>query len=372
MGGSIFPAGADKGPEHQNGPPSSQADPEGPVESPSELADPGAPAEPERRPADADAPAGPQDGRATASFTEPEPATQDNAQYWAPIIVDKPIIDFEPKPPTSSRLYLPDTIFDGWSTDHFTVRLASVRGYSHRYDGLPRQDAAEVVFHQESGAILFAVADGVSGASESHLGATMACLTAVQMMKRQLSTASRAIDLLQVVQAAAERLTASAAEQLGQNQPTPAAVIGLFATTLVTGYVRSSPEGADLTMVQVGDSSAWVLHHNRYSPILGRKDDPHSPVVSSEVSPLPRIPEHLTPAEFRLAPDKVLLVGTDGFGDPLGDGEGRVGHLFARHLRTPPPARGLAHLLDFSRDTFDDDRTLVVVWQKANRPEVPP
>jgi hypothetical protein len=29
-------------------------------------------------------------------------------------------------------------------------------------------------------------------------------------------------------------------------------------------------------------------------------------------------------------------------------------------------------LLDFSRDTFDDDRTLIAIWPKANGPEVPP
>ena len=88
-------------------------------------------------------------------------------------------MDFEPKPP-SSRYYLPDTIFDGWSTEHFTIRLASVRGYSHRYRGVPRQDDAEVVFHPESGTVLFAVADGVAGASEPHVGAVTACLRAIE------------------------------------------------------------------------------------------------------------------------------------------------------------------------------------------------
>jgi hypothetical protein len=58
----------------------------------------------------------------------------------------------------------------------------------------------------------------------------------------------------------------------------------------------------------------------------------------------------------------VLLVGTDGFGDPLGDGDGKVGQLFAEHLKMPPPPRALAHLLDFSRETFDDDRTLLAIW----------
>jgi hypothetical protein len=69
-----------------------------------------------------------------------------------------------------------------------------------------------------------------------------------------------------------------------------------------------------------------------------------------------------------LAPGEVLLVGTDGFGDPLGAGDGAVGALFAGALRVPPPPLGLAHLLDFSRETFDDDRTLVAVWPLGVRP----
>jgi hypothetical protein len=33
-------------------------------------------------------------------------------------------------------------------------------------------------------------------------------------------------------------------------------------------------------------------------------------------------------------------------------------------LAEPPPILGLAHAVDFSRETFDDDRTLVAVWPR--------
>lgn len=336
---------------------------------PADVTDPAAAGEPPGGPPHHDPPAEPSDWPISVSFTEP-PATPDNARRWAPIIVDEPIIDFEPKPP-SSRFYLPDTIFDGWSTDHFTIRLASVRGYSHRYRGIPRQDAAQVVFHPESGTVLFAVADGVSGASESHVGATVACSRAIETMQSQLNS-DHAIDLAYVVQVTAQRLTVQAADLLDQDQPTLATVEDLLATTLVAGFIQPGPEGAAGAIVQIGDSGAWVLHGNRYHPALGQKNDPNAQVISSAVSPLPRIPEHLAPIKFSLSLDAVLLIGTDGFGDPLGDGKGKIGQLFAEHLRTPLPARGLAHLLDFSRDTFDDDRALIAIWPKANGPEVPP
>jgi hypothetical protein len=37
----------------------------------------------------------------------------------------------------------------------------------------------------------------------------------------------------------------------------------------------------------------------------------------------------------------------------------------------PLPGRALAHLLDFSRETFDDDRTLVALWPRLPGPEAP-
>jgi len=45
--------------------------------------------------------------------------------------------------------------------------------------------------------------------------------------------------------------------------------------------------------------------------------------------------------------------------------------LLADCLRTPPPPRAFAHVLDFSRETFDDDRTLVSIWPRTADREVP-
>jgi hypothetical protein len=61
-----------------------------------------------------------------------------------------------------------------------------------------------------------------------------------------------------------------------------------------------------------------------------------------------------------------LLIGTDGIGDPLGAGQGGVGDLFRDVLTKPtvPSLIEFAHAVDFSRETFDDDRTLVAVWPR--------
>ena len=114
-------------------------------------------------------------------------ASSPGSGRWAPIVVDEPIFEFEPKPPRPSDTYRPDTTFDGWSTARFTVRLASVRGYSHRYSGAPRQDDASVACDPASGAVIFTVADGVSSAEQSHLGAAAACHGALNNAARQLA-----------------------------------------------------------------------------------------------------------------------------------------------------------------------------------------
>jgi serine/threonine protein phosphatase PrpC len=290
---------------------------------------------------------------------------------WAPVVIDEPIFDFEPRPAQPSDLYRPDTVFDGWSTDDFIVRMASVRGYSHRYSGVPRQDDAAVACDPVSGAAIFAVADGVSSASQSHLGAAAACQTALNNVTRQLATGRQPIDWALVVAAAANWLTATAAELLDQDHPEPDAVEKLLATTLIAGCVMPTDDGLTVSIIQIGDSSAWILQDERYRSVLEKKHNPDAQIISSAVSPLPRIPDYLEPAEFQLSEDSVLLVGTDGFGDPLGDGDGKIGHLFAGHLRNPPAPRALAHLLDFSRETFDDDRTLLGIWPLANRQEPP-
>jgi serine/threonine protein phosphatase PrpC len=276
--------------------------------------------------------------------------------------VGEPIFDFEAKPPSPTDAYRPDTIFDGWSAGQYTVRMASVRGYSHRYQGTPRQDDAAVAFDPASGALIFAVADGVSSAQESHLGAAVACHSALRDARWQLASEQSSIDWAQVVKSAADELSAFAIALLDDDQPEPEAVEALLATTLIAGSVMPTRLGPLVSMIQIGDSSSWILRDGRYEPVLAQKNHPDAAVISTAVSPLPRIPAQLAPVQFHLPPDSVLLIGTDGFGDPLGDGDGKVGQMFARHLATPPPARALAHLLDFSRETFDDDRTLLAIW----------
>ncbi|HTS98252.1 MAG TPA: protein phosphatase 2C domain-containing protein [Streptosporangiaceae bacterium] len=291
-------------------------------------------------------------------------AVPDNRSQWLPIVVDNKIEEFEPVPP-DIRPYRPDTVCDGWSSEQMTVRMASVRGYLHRYNGTPRQDDADLGFDADTGAVVFAVADGLSSASHAHLGATAACRAAVEAILRDLGPAQAGPDWPGVMDAAASAVTARAGRHLGR-PVSQDEVEDLMATTLVAGYLRPSDGGLAGSVAAVGDSSAWLHRAGSYKPVLAVKESEN--LVSSAVSPLPRTPESLDSVPVRLDADSVLLIGTDGFGDPLGDGDGMIGQLFTSYLVMPPPPDEFAHLLDFSRETFDDDRTLIAIWPRSGQP----
>jgi serine/threonine protein phosphatase PrpC len=257
---------------------------------------------------------------------------------------------------------------DGWGTDRFILRAASLRGQLHRYLGVPRQDDLALSYHHASGRLVVAVADGLSVAAQSHFGATMAVRYAVQWLTERLSADDSVvtIDWLELFQHTAWQIV----EQGGllfafERSVEPAkAAENILATTLVCAVIDFPREGGVTTVraACVGDSSVWVLTDRTYSQVLGGKGEAENSIASSEVLGLPRVPLRVSPTTVEIPIGGVILVGTDGFGDPLGIGEGAVGQLFAQKLVHPPTMIEFAHLLDFSRETFDDDRTLVAVW----------
>ncbi|MEU9118855.1 protein phosphatase 2C domain-containing protein [Streptomyces sp. NPDC048506] len=303
------------------------------------------------------------DGSAAAPLppAAPEPAP------WRRITVGTPGPEFEARPPGQYAFDFPDTECDGWSSPSLTLRFASVRGAKHRYYRQPRQDSARAAVHEPTGSIAFAVADGVSSAVNSEFGAVEACRAALERMLQLLSQDQGQLNFREVAQHAAERLRELAQWRLDGKEPEVGEVAGLYATTLVAGVVRPDPAGPVVELCRIGDSGAWVLDSpsGRYQPLVGSKTGSDSLLVSNEVTPLPHVPDPLECLSVRLTAHQALLVGSDGFADPLGDGDGLVGALFAHHLAAPPPPPWLAHLLDFSRETFDDDRTLLVVWPHA-------
>jgi serine/threonine protein phosphatase PrpC len=268
-----------------------------------------------------------------------------------PLTIGEPAPAIEPRLATGEP-YRPDTIADGGSAFGLTVRAASVRGLAKRFVGGPRQDDMCLAVHEATGTLIAAVADGVSAAARSDLGAALAVRYATAAVARQLDDG--AIDWPNVFEQAAWALLSEEGRMDG--------AAGSLATTLLVAAVSMpDPDAVTVQVAAVGDSPAIRLHGRDYDPIVGQPahvDD----LIGGGVLALPRDAGEPELATRTLEPGDALLLCTDGVALPLAGGKGELGRALARELASPPDVVDFARLLDFSRSSYDDDRTLIAVW----------
>jgi serine/threonine protein phosphatase PrpC len=273
-----------------------------------------------------------------------------------------PVTIGEPAAAIEARLaaaepYRPDTIADGGSAFGLTVRAASVRGLYKRYTGGPRQDDICLRLHADSGTLIAAVADGVSGAARSDLGAALAVRYATAAVARFLDSGSGSIDWTAVFEHAAWALIEEHRRASGDGDAGVEEAGRALATTLLVAVVC----GSDVEVAAVGDSPAFVLAGKDYDALVGEPEHLDG-LVGGGVDALPRSTGDVRVASRSLDAGAVLLLCTDGLAMPLAGGTGEVGRALARELARPPDVVDFARLLDFSRSTYDDDRSLIAVW----------
>jgi serine/threonine protein phosphatase PrpC len=266
-----------------------------------------------------------------------------------------PLTIGDPAPAIEPRLaagepYRPDTIADGGSAFGLTVRAASVRGLSKRYVGGARQDDLCLGMHPGTSTLIAAVADGVSAAPRSDLGAALAVRYAAAAVARQLDDG--AIDWPGVFEQAAWALVSE-----GRRMDLDPAAL---ATTLLVAAV-SVGDVVSVEVAAVGDSPAFRLHGRAYDPVVDSQPSEDG-LIGGGVAALPRDGREVIVGSCTLGPRDALLLCTDGVSLPLAGGQGELARVLARELGTPPDVVDFARLLDFSRSTYDDDRTLIAVW----------
>jgi hypothetical protein len=280
-----------------------------------------------------------------------------------------PVTIGEPSPAIDVRLaggepYRPDAIADGGGAFGMVVRAASVRGLAKRYAGAPRQDDLCLRLHEPSRTLIAAVADGVSGASRSDLGAALAVRHATAAVARQLNGGARDLDWRAVFDQAGWALVEEHRRFAGDPKAGVDEACESLATTLVLAALHVPDDGAHAARVQlaaVGDSPALALSGREFSTIIGSPGGADG-LLGGAVEALPRFVRGVSEAECMLESGSVLLLCTDGLALPLAGGDGDVGRTLARELAVPPDIIDFARLLDFSRSTYDDDRTLVAIW----------
>jgi serine/threonine protein phosphatase PrpC len=278
-----------------------------------------------------------------------------------------PVTIGEPAPTVEVRFgdaepYRPDTLADGGTALGLTVRAASVRGLAKRYAGGPRQDDVCLRLHDPSRTLIAAVADGVSEAPRSHLGAALAVRYATAALARQLDAGEvDSLDWTAVFDQAAWSLV----EEQRRSGASPDAGVDeaarSLATTLLVAAIVAGEGEARVQVAAVGDSPCLLLRRREYDAIVGAPDS-RDGLIGGGVQSLPLGARAVETGSCTLEPGSVLLLCTDGLALPLGDGRGEVGRVLARELASPPDVVDFARLLDFSRSTYDDDRSLVAVW----------
>jgi Protein phosphatase 2C len=276
-----------------------------------------------------------------------------------PVTIGEPAAAIEPILAATDP-YRPDTIADGGTAFGLTVRAASVRGLYKRYTGGPRQDDVCLRLHADTGTLIAAVADGVSGAPRSDLGAALAVRYATAAVARQLD-GDAALDWTGVFEQAAWALVEEHRRASGDAGAGVDEASASLATTLLVATVR----GAEVEVAAVGDSPAFVLTGKDYDAVVGSQESVDG-LLGGGVQALPRATGAVQFSRCALDPAAVLLLCTDGVALPLAGGPGEVGRVLARELARPPDVVDFARLLDFSRSTYDDDRSLIAVWGAAS------
>lgn len=276
-----------------------------------------------------------------------------------PFVIGEAAVPFEAGL-SSGEPYRPDTIVDGGTVFGLTVRAASVRGLGKRFSGRPRQDDVCLGRHEPTRTLIAAVADGVSGAARSDLAAALAVRHAVAAVARQLDRGED-LDWQQVFGQAAWALVEEHRRASGERDASGEQAAVTLSTTLLVAAVRAGDHGgAHVQLAHVGDSPASLLAKGRFEPLLGSAAA--GTLVGGAVQALPRAAGAAGVTRCELRSPGVLVLSTDGFAMPLAEGDGEVGSVFARELVRAPAILDFARLLDFSRATYDDDRSLIAVW----------
>ena len=313
--------------------------------------------QPELAPAEPQAPA----PRPGAAGGRPAARKRRTRLRRGPLTIGEPSARIDPRL-ASAEPYRPDTIADGGEAFGLTVRAASVRGLYKRYVGGPRQDDLCLRVHEPTQTLIVAVADGVSGAPRSDLGAALAVRHAIAAVARQLDADQRGLEWGEVFDQAAWALVEQQRRDSAEADAGVEAAAAALATTLVVATLCER----EVRAAAVGDSPAFLLSGGEFELVVGDTQSGDE-LAGGVVRSLPRHPRPVDSATCTLGPQSVLLLCSDGLALPLGDGRGEVGWTFARELRRPPDIVDFARLLDFSRSTYDDDRTLVAVWPERKR-----
>lgn len=262
------------------------------------------------------------------------------------------------------------TVGDPAGTPRLTVRAASARGLAHQQYGDPRQDDHGMAFTTDGTQLVAVVCDGVSSGTWSHLAARIGAEDGSLLVARLLETTPAAeIDWLEVF-GRLSRTMHDLCATLPSHDPqdvelTDRQVADKMATTIIIAVIGITTDDGThpVTVVRFGDTSGWILDEDEGWIALGDIKNEGATIAESGTPCLPFVPAEAPPVvETRLGPGGVLVLMTDGVGDPLGSGRGEVGTALGRLWAQPPHPLEFASQVCFGRKSYDDDRGVLAIW----------
>ncbi|MET7981166.1 PP2C family serine/threonine-protein phosphatase [Streptomyces sp. NPDC005281] len=263
----------------------------------------------------------------------------------------------------------PDMVVDGAGYGALTVRAASVRGDSHRYQGEPRQDSLAVVrlgAPGPDGLLLLAVADGVGSAARSHIGSQEACrLAAMELdgVSAELSEALRAGDrpgFAALADTAVGRVATLLAHRAREHGDDPAA----YATTLRALLVPLDPRVRVRGFLAVGDGGTALLRAGEWNLSLTDPEHEGDGMIDTRTAALPHGHRARALLLAPALPGDVLVLCTDGLSTPLAGDAGMRDFLASGWGRESAPAPAdFLWQVQYRVKSYDDDRTAVVLWE---------
>jgi serine/threonine protein phosphatase PrpC len=281
---------------------------------------------------------------------------------------------------------------DGGDTARFCLRVASVAGIRHRLARVSSDDAYAWALLPEDGGLVLGVADGIGSVSRGGQGAELAVAAACRWLAAGAADQGPAgegpagkgpagegpagegpagdavedADLFAAAFAEAQHTL----EAHGDGAPAE------LSTTLVLARLRPVvlPEGgaADgdrrvlVELARVGDSTAWTLLDGAWHELFAGPQAHDLAGRATFALPAPGGAPALERVSVQVGAGAVIVLTTDGVGDPLRDGPETVAPGLAAALRVPPAPLDLARAADFSRRGCSDDRTILAVWVRAD------
>jgi serine/threonine protein phosphatase PrpC len=302
-----------------------------------------------------------------------QPAVADRADtelrvFPEPLVIgDMPTLRSDPrglpKPDLVPGPTVPDSVLDGADYEGLAIRAASLRGDSHRYNAIVRQDSMGIwrVGEREAAAVLVCVTDGVSSEPLSHRGAAEAC---------RLLRDAVALDVPDLFKGPKSRIRSAWVDMAGRISDQLTAVAGYLgvapkalSTTMAAALIDLNPldpAQRRFVILNVGDATAFLLSNREFNSLLA---DPHDTTITSTGTyALPTSLGEVGVDIGTIGPGDMLMVCTDGMSNPMRNknvcdqlaewwGSGRV-----------PSMPEFGWQMSYRAKTYDDDRTAVCIW----------